>query len=82
MLLVDPNAKNKEDKKSTIKKNFPVLSSGLVEAYMNWTYDMWYIVKHKPCVSAASKFDIFKCLLAEKALDEWKTAEETVTQKL
>ena len=35
--------------------------------------------KNKPCTSPASKIDPVKCLLVEKALEEWDTAEATVT---
>ena len=55
VLLVNLNSTNRQDKKSTIKKNFPVLSSGSVENYLKWTNDMWYIIKNKPCTSPASK---------------------------
>ena len=69
VLLVNPNAVKKEDKKSTIKKSFPVLSSRLVEGYLKWIKNMWYIIKNKPCTSLVSKFDPVKCLLAEEALE-------------
>ena len=45
VLLVNSNTIKKEDKKITIKKSFPVLSSGLVEDYLKWTNNMWYIIK-------------------------------------
>ncbi len=70
VLLVNPTASNSVDKKSTIKKNFPVLKSGTVEDYLKWTNDMWYIVKNKPYTSAGSKFDLIKCFLSEEALEE------------
>ena len=82
VLLVNPTASNSVDKKSTIKKSFPVLKSGTVEDYLKWTNDMWYIVKNKPCTSAGSKFDLIKCFLAEEALEEWQTCEATVTNKI
>ena len=79
VLLVNPNMVKKEDKKNTIKKSFPVLSSGLVEDYLKWTNDIWYIIKNNPCASSASMFDTVKYLLAEEALEEWDTSEATVT---
>ena len=82
VLLVNPTASNSVDKKSTIKKSFPVLKSGTVEDYLKWTNDMWYIVKNKPCTSAGSKFDLIKCFLAEEALEEWQTCEAAVTSKI
>ena len=82
VLLGNQNAIKKEDKESTIKKNFPVSSSGPVEDYLKWTNDMWYIIKNKPCTSPAPKFDTVKWLLAEEALEGWDTEEATVIQKL
>ena len=82
MLLVNPTTSNSVDKKSTIKKNFPVLKSGTIEDYLKWTNDMWYIVKNKPCTNAGSKFDLIKCFLQEEALEEWQTCEATVTNKI
>ena len=58
-----------------------MISSGLVEDYLKWTNDMWYIIKNKLCASPASKFNTVKCLLAEEDLEEWETTEATVTQK-
>ena len=59
-----------------------MLLSGLVEDYLKLTNDMWYIIKNKLCASPDSKFDTVKYWLSEEALEEWDTAEATVTQNL
>ncbi len=82
VLLVNPTAENSVDKKSTIKKSFPVLQSGTVEDYLKWTNDMWYIVKYKPCIRADSKFGLIKCFLSEESLEEWETCRATVTNRV
>ena len=70
MLLVNPNSTDRQDKKSTIKKNLPVLLSGSVEDYLKWTNNMWYIIKNNLYTSSTSKFDTVIVLLTEEALEE------------
>ena len=80
LLLVNPNAINLNDKKSTIKKNFHDMSSGSMEDALLWTKNVYYIVKNNPCTSPESKFDIAKCLLSEETIKEGKIADSTDCQ--
>ena len=82
VLLVNLYATNSNDKKSIIKKNFHVISSGLVETYLLLANDVYFIIKNKTCASPKSKFDIAKYLLSEESLEEWTTTKITVVNKL
>ena len=80
-MLVNPSAKNSNNKEINIKKKVHVMSVSSVENYFLWTNDVHYIVKEKSCSSLESKLDI-ESLLSEKILKEWTTTKTTVVKKL
>ena len=81
-MLVNPASADRKEKKASIKKK--IMSCRLDWSKITCCGLRIYIifVKNKLCVSPESKFNMASCLFSGKKLEEWTTAEKTVTSNL